>query len=106
MDQDSSAVTVVITCLIKAEKLDEAKAELDAVGRRVMEREPGCHGIRVCDDPDNERRLLIIEEWESKEIFLGPHMQTPHMQDFLKTAESFLDGTAEFTFWHEISKTP
>lgn len=106
MKGNPEAVTVVITCLIKAEKLDDAKAELEAVGRKVMEREPGCHGIRICDDPDDPRRLLIIEEWDSKEIFMGPHMQTPHMQDFMKTAESFLDGAAEFTFWREIRKTP
>ena len=34
MKQDSSAITVVIRCQIKTDKLGEAKAGLDAVGRR------------------------------------------------------------------------
>ena len=72
----------------------------------MTDTEAGCRGIRICDDPDDERRLVIIEEWESKEVFLGPHMQTQHMQDFLRTAESFLDGGAEFTFWREIQRKP
>jgi quinol monooxygenase YgiN len=46
--------------------------------------------------------MLIIEHWDSEEIFVGPHMQTPHMQTFLKAAEEFLDGEANFGFWHEI----
>jgi quinol monooxygenase YgiN len=46
--------------------------------------------------------MLIVEQWSSEEVFVGPHMQTPHMQTFLKTAENFLDGEAEFSFWREI----
>ena len=33
--------------------------------------------------------------------FSGPHMREPHMQAFLKTAETFLEGQAQFAFWHE-----
>lgn len=96
-------VTVVITCTIKLDELESAKRELDAVIKTVLADEPACHGIRVHADPRNPQRLLIIENWESEEIFTGPHMQTPHMQAFLKKAEAFLDGTADFGFWHEIS---
>jgi quinol monooxygenase YgiN len=95
-------VTVVITCAIKPEKLATARRELEAVIQIVMANEPACHGIRVHEDPKNPQRLLIIENWESEEIFTGPHMQTPHMQVFLKKAEEFLDGVAEFGFWREI----
>lgn len=63
---------------------------------------PRYRGIRVHDDPKNPQRMLIIEHWDSEEIFVGPHMQTPHMQTFLKAAEEFLDGEANFGFWHEI----
>jgi quinol monooxygenase YgiN len=98
----SKPVTVVITCAIRPEMLDTARRELEANIKIVMASEPACHGIRVHEDSRNPQRLLIIEHWDSEEIFAGPHMQTPHMQSFLKKAEGFLDGVAEFGFWREI----
>jgi quinol monooxygenase YgiN len=95
-------VTVVITCAIRPDMLDTAKRELEANIKIVMAHEAACHGIRVHEDSKNPHRLMIIEHWDSEEIFTGPHMQTPHMQAFLKRAEAFLDGVAEFGFWREI----
>lgn len=102
MTLNPEPVTVVITCTLRADEVDTAKRELGAVIKIVVAEEPACQGIRVHEDPMNPRRLLIIERWDSKEIFSGPHMQTPHMQSFLKKAEGFLDGAAEFTFWREV----
>ena len=99
---DTQPVTVMITCAIKPEKLATAKRELQAIIETVLANEPACHGIRVHEDSKNPRRLMIIEHWDSEEIFTGPHMQTAHMQSFLKKAEGFLDGVAEFGFWREI----
>jgi len=99
---DAKPVTVVITCAIKPEKLEEARRELETVIGIVMAEEPACRGIRVHEDPRDPRRWLIVENWESEEIFTGPHMQTAHMQAFLKKAEGFLDGAADFGFWREI----
>jgi quinol monooxygenase YgiN len=102
MNANSKSVTIVITCTIKPDKVETARRELGAVIKTVMASEPACHGIRVHEDPKNPQRLLIIEDWDSEEIFTGPHMQTPHMQSFLKKAEGFLDGVAEFGFWREF----
>jgi quinol monooxygenase YgiN len=99
---NTEPVTVVITCAIRPDKLETARRELEAIIKTVIANEPACHGIRVHEDPKNPQRLMIIENWDSEEIFTGPHMQTPHMQSFLKQAEVFLDGVAEFGFWREI----
>jgi len=99
----TEAVTVVITCAIRPEKLATARRELAAIIEIVMADEPACQGIRVHEDPRNPHRLMIIEIWDSEETFTGPHMQTPHMQSFLKKAEGFLDGVAAFGFWREVS---
>jgi quinol monooxygenase YgiN len=99
---DTKPVTVVITCAIRPDKLDTARRELQAIIKTVMADEPACHGIRVHEGSKNPQRLMIIENWDSEEIFTGPHMQTPHMQSFLEKAEGFLDGVAEFGFWREI----
>ena len=105
MSSTSKSVTVVITSAIKPGKIEIAKRALNTVIKTVIEQESACQEIRVYDDPKNPLRLLIIEKWISEEIFLGPHMQTPHMMAFMKTAESFLDGKAEFTFWNEFLST-
>src|SRR5437763_1637640 len=101
MKADSSWVTVVITCSIKPDKVEAARRELESVIQTVIATEPACGGIRVHEDPKDPRRLLIIERWESEDAFTGAHVQTPHMQTFMKTAEAFLDGPADFGFWRE-----
>ncbi len=105
MSNKLQPVTVVITFTVKPDKIKTARRELENVIKTVMTCEPSCQGIRVHDDPKNPRRLLIVEQWESEEIFTGPHMQTPHMKTFMKTAESFLEGAAEFGFWQKIFAT-
>jgi len=99
---NSGLVTVIITCRIKAGMMERAKRELEAICKTVMTKETACQGIFVHVESKNPQRLLIIEYWDSEEIFTGPHMQSPHMQTFLKTAEVFVDGATEFGFWHEI----
>jgi len=41
----------------------------------------------------------------SEEDFIGPHMQQPHMQAFVQTTQTFLDGQADLGFWHETLAT-
>ena len=101
MSNDPRPVTVVITCAIQPERLDLARRELRAVIQQVMALEPACHGIRVHEAPGAPHRWLITEQWASEEAFTGPHMQQPHMQAFMQTAQTFLDGEADFGFWHE-----
>ncbi len=105
-NNNSNPVTVIITCNIKPDKIEFARQEFEANIKLVMDNEPACYGIRVHDDPKQPHRLLIIEKWESIEVFTGPHMQTPYSQRFLKTAEEFLDGAADFSFWREIIVRP
>ena len=105
MNPDPRSTTVVITCAIRNDKLDTARREIEAVIQIVMANEPACQGIRVHEDPQHPERLLIVEQWDSEEVFRGPHMETPHMQTFLKKAEAFLDGEAQFAFWREILVT-
>jgi quinol monooxygenase YgiN len=97
-------VTVVITCSIQPDKIEMARHALEANIKIVMELEPACHGIYVYDDPKAPQRLLIIEDWESEDAFTGAHMQTPHMQAFLKMSEEFLDGVAHFSFWRQSTR--
>ena len=101
-----NAVTVVITCPIQPDKIEMARREFAAIIGTVVANEEACHGIRLHDDPENPQRLLLIEYWDSQEAFTGPHMQTPHMQAFLKRAEAYLAGSPAFGFWREFAVAP
>lgn len=103
---DHAGITVVITGRVRPDRLDLARAALEAVIPQVIANEPACRGIRVHEDPEDPCRLLIIEQWESVEAFTGPHMQTPHQQAFFAQAQEFLDGEPTFTFWRETIAAP
>ncbi len=105
MSSNDQPITVVITCTLKSDQIETAKHDLQAIIEVVMKNEPACHGIRVHDDPKDPRRLFIVEQWESEAIFTGPHMQTPHMQAFMKKAEAWVDGPTQFAFWRQILAT-
>jgi quinol monooxygenase YgiN len=103
---NTRSVTVLIACQIAPDKVDLARGEFTAIIRTVVTNEPACHRIRLQQDIDDPFRLLLIEEWDSKEAFTGSHMQTPHMQAFLQRAQEFLAGPPEFRFGHEIATAP
>lgn len=106
MRANSNLTTVVITCQIQPGKTDVARQEFSAIIKTVVASESACHGIDLHFDPENPNRLLLIEYWDSKDAFTGPHMQTPHMQAFLQRAQAFLAGEPEFGFWRVLAAAP
>lgn len=38
------------------------------------EHDRGCHGMKVCTDPEQKDRVVFVSEWDSKEDFLA-HVQ-------------------------------
>ena len=106
MRSDADLTTVVITCPIQPGKSALARQEFSAIIKTVVTNEAACHGIDLHFDPENPDRLLLIEYWDSQEVFTGPHMQTPHMQAFLQRAQAFLAGTPEFDFWTLLGAAP
>jgi quinol monooxygenase YgiN len=104
MSANTDRVTVVIACPIQPDKIDLARREFTDIIKTVVTQEAACHGIHLHSNSADPKRLLLIEYWDSQEAFTGPHMQTPHMQSFLKRAEGFLAGPPEFGFWKEIAE--
>jgi quinol monooxygenase YgiN len=106
MNLNSEQVTVIITCQIQPGKSDIARRDFVDIIKSVVANEAACHGIQVLLDPEDSNRLLLIEYWDSKEVFIGPHMQTPHMQAFLQRAAAFLAATPVFGFWRHHAVAP
>jgi quinol monooxygenase YgiN len=98
-----SSVTVVIEYRAQSTQVQKAMAELDDLIATVVAVEVDCFGIRLLQDPADPARFLLYEQWSSREAYLGPHFQTPHLQDFIARAPEFMAGPPVIQFWHERS---
>lgn len=82
---------------------DTAKREIGNLIAIVQATEPDCGGITMLQDAGDPGRIALIEYWPSQEVFLGPHMQQPHIQAFIRGAGAFLAGPPDISFWHQVS---
>lgn len=98
----SSPVTVVITYRAQPGKGAAARTALAALIALVLAMEPDCLGITLLQDPADDTRFLLYEEWTSQTAYTGPHMQTPHIQAFIRGATDTFAGPPSISFWHEL----
>jgi quinol monooxygenase YgiN len=92
-------VFVIINYRALPDQRPRALQELSDLVAVVRKAEPDCKGITVVHHEADPRRIMLIERWTSREAYLGPHMQTPHIQAFKLRAGEFADGPPEITFW-------
>ena len=97
-------VNVLIEYRAQSDHLAKAVSELDALVAKVVASEPDCFGIRLLQDPDDPAHVLLVEEWSSREAYLGPHFQTPHLKAFIERAPALFSGPPEIRFWAEHSR--
>lgn len=95
--------TILITYQAQPGRAAQAREALDALIAIVVAEEPACLGIRLHQDSADPHRLLLIEHWTDAATFTGPHMQTPHLQAFIREAGAFLAGPPEITFWQDLT---
>lgn len=96
-------VTVVIHYRAQMGKEDAAKREIADLAAVVVAQEPECLGIAVCQDPSDPTRFLLYERWTDRAIYLGPHMRTRHLQQFIERAHEIFTGPPEITVWREVA---
>lgn len=98
-------VIVVISYRAQPGKGDRARLELTALVKEVVAREPDCLGIRLHQGSEDETRILLYEQWTSREAYTGPHMQTPHLSAFRTRAREFFAGPPTIEFWQLVEDT-
>lgn len=96
------AAVVLVHYRALPEHVDTAKAEIGRLVATVRAVEPDCGGITMLQDASDPTRFTLVEHWPSRETFLGPHMQQPHIQSFIQGAGAFLSGPPEISFWHPV----
>ena len=91
--------TVIIRYRTLPDRHDEAIRELHALVATVVRLEPDCRGIKILQDSSDPTMLLLDELWTSREAYLGPHLQTPHLLAFKARAAQWFAGPPEISFW-------
>lgn len=96
-----SETTVIVDYRAQPDQVERARAAIGTLVRAVLATEPECGGIRFLQDANDPARFTLVERWPSQAVFLGPHMQQPHIRAFIESAGAFLSGPPSITFWHE-----
>jgi quinol monooxygenase YgiN len=95
-----SEVTVMIRYQAQPGQGETARRELASLIATVVAQEPACLGIRMLQDADDDTRFLLVERWTDRAAYTGAHMQTPHIQAFIRQAPAFMAGPPVITFWN------
>lgn len=97
-----SGTVVLISYRARPEHADTAAREIGKLVASVQALEPDCGGITMLRDASDPTRFTLVEHWPSQAVFLGPHMQQPHIKTFIEGAGAFLEGPPDISFWHPI----
>ncbi len=96
-------ITVMVSYRSLPNQAQSALRAIETLVATVLAGEPACKGIEILQDDGDPTRIILLERWTSRDEFLGPHMQQPHIQSFIREASSFLGGPPEITFWRSMS---
>ena len=86
-----AAFVLQVNMKVKPENLEKFKAAILANGKASRETEPGCRGFDILVDPADPTRMMLYETYENEAAFEA-HRQTPHFQNWFKTAVPWLES--------------
>jgi quinol monooxygenase YgiN len=96
-------VTVVIRYTALPGKGPAALAAVTALVAQVLAKEADCLAIEILVDPADDTCLALHERWTSREAYTGPHMETEHIQAFIRDAGTLYAGPPAITFWRPVT---
>lgn len=95
-------IVVIVSYRTLPDHVDRARREIGALVSTVQSREPECGGITILQDASDPTRITLIEHWPSHEAYVGPHLQQPHIQEFIQSSGAFLAGRPDISFWNPV----
>ncbi len=100
-DRKGKNMTIVITdnCVNDtAAYLPLAKAFVEDAGN-----DKGCHGMKICTDPERPDHVVFLSRWDSREDFMA-HVQGPSFAKHIPgMSPYYVSGTD--TFLEEVQET-
>jgi quinol monooxygenase YgiN len=97
-----NGITVMVSYRVQPDQMHRALRAIASLVSTVLTNEPDCKGIEILQDDADQTRITLLERWTGPEAFLGPHMQQPHIQAFIREASSFLGGPPEISLWRPV----
>ncbi len=94
-------MVVLIKYKILPKKSEVAIAALTSLIEIVLE-EPHFVSIHMNADLNDPNYILLIEEWKDADYYNGEHKKTPHVLEFMRTSQEFLDGPPAISHWETI----
>lgn len=94
----NNSIIVLIIYQAKPGMEDVAKQELKSLVASAVS-EPNCAGINLHQDADEPARFMLYENWTDKNYYIGEHMQTLHIKNFIQKAGNFLVAPPQISFW-------
>jgi quinol monooxygenase YgiN len=83
-------ITVIVALKLSPEHRDEALSEVGEALQRTAN-DDGCRSLRLHHDPADDDRIVLIEEWQSQELF-EQHMALPHMTRLAERGPTLFAG--------------
>lgn len=83
-------MTQIIVVIAKVEAKQDQLEFVKSEALKLIEptrKEPGCIEYNLQQDIENPGVFIFVERWESKEL-LNAHMESKHLQHFVKAIES------------------
>ena len=96
-------IVVLIAFKIQNGKEGLATQVMTSLIATVRREEPACSGITMIRDAADPTRVLLYELWPDRDSYMGPHMETPHIQAFKAQAAELFAGPPEVTFWETVA---
>jgi len=97
-----SGIVVLVSYRSLPDHAATAKREIGRLIATVQATEPDCGGITMLQDAADPTRTTLVERWPSQAVYLGPHLQQPHIQAFIQSAGAFLAGPPDISIWHPV----
>ncbi len=94
----TKGLVVLVKYKTQPAKESEALTALKALIENVK-KEPNYVSIEVLIDPSDKSNILLYEKWTDEAYYKGEHMNTPHLQQFMKEARLYLAGPPDISFW-------
>jgi len=94
---------IVLTAVLKAAegKSDAIIAEFSKLVPLVL-KDPGTLGYMVCQAVDDPSKLIVIEQYESREA-LTYHGGTPHFKAFGQATRGMFADRAQISMWNKVA---
>lgn len=85
-----SMFVVIIDVTVKPDTVDTFRQAIFTQGENSRDKEPGCHGFDVLQDPDEPAKFTLYETYTDKATFYDVHRSTPHFAQFLAALEPIM----------------